>query len=151
MDTSALPDIDWSLPQLGMDFYGNLTSTSTSAVDAIQQPQPSLVYLSDSVERPPLPDSLPSAINTPVSTVQQSPVELHGEPSEIPDGQPFDSPWVSGGSMTGVLNPYPDYSPISINLVLQMFKSRYLKLVSTQAVEPRSRLKITFSTRHVRP
>ena len=43
------------------------------------------------------------SLNIPVGTSSQqsmapsyrSPEELHGAPSEIPDGQPFDSPWVS--------------------------------------------------------
>ena len=43
----------------------------------------------------PLNTRVEQSAQQPISTSHRSPEELHGPPSEIPDGQPFDSPWVN--------------------------------------------------------
>lgn len=78
MDPAAVPDIDWNLlhteDNMFLDFNAGLNQSPSWAFPPPLQANTTLL---------------------PVTQTHQSPEDLHGAPSEIPDGQPFDSPWVS--------------------------------------------------------
>lgn len=80
--------LDMSIPET-MDW--GLGETDANLFDVFNTHAPN----SPNIFQPSAPGAGPSLLHTPSSAHHTSPEDLHGVPAEIPDGQPFDSPWVS--------------------------------------------------------